>query len=31
MLRLYDTPVAAGSAALDPRVLPGIERVECGP
>jgi hypothetical protein len=31
MLRLYDTPVAAGSAALDGRVLPGIERVECGP
>lgn len=29
MLRLYDTPVAAGSAALDARVLPGIERVEC--
>jgi hypothetical protein len=30
MLRLYDTPVAAGSAALDARVLPGIERLECG-
>jgi hypothetical protein len=31
MLRLYDTPVAAGSAALDARVLPRIERLECGP
>ena len=29
VLRLYDTPVAAGSAALDARVLPGIERLEC--
>jgi hypothetical protein len=29
ILRLYDTPVAAGSAALDPRSLPRIERVEC--
>ena len=30
ILRLYDTPVAAGSAALDARVLPSIERGECG-
>lgn len=29
-LRLYDTPVAAGSATLDPAALPMIERVECG-
>ena len=28
-LRLYDTPVAAGTAALDPRVLPAIERLDC--
>jgi hypothetical protein len=31
VLRLYDTPVAAGSAALDARVLPAIERLECAP
>jgi hypothetical protein len=30
MLRLYDTPVATGSAALDPGTLPSIERLECG-
>jgi hypothetical protein len=29
VLRLYDTPVAAGSAALDPRTLPVIERLGC--
>jgi hypothetical protein len=29
-LRLYDTPVAAGTAALDPRTLPSIERLDCG-
>jgi hypothetical protein len=29
VLRLYDTPVAAGTAALDARTLPGIERLEC--
>jgi hypothetical protein len=29
VLRLYDTPVAAGSAALDPRTLPVVERVGC--
>jgi hypothetical protein len=29
VLRLYDTPVAAGSAALDARTLPGVERVGC--
>jgi hypothetical protein len=28
-LRLYDTPVAAGTAALDPRTLPSIERLDC--
>jgi hypothetical protein len=28
-LRLYDTPVAAGTAALDPRTLPTIERLDC--
>ena len=31
VLRLYDTPVAAGSAALDPATLPTIEALECGP
>ena len=30
-LRLYDTPVAASSTALDRRALPGIERLECLP
>jgi hypothetical protein len=29
-LRLYDTPAALGSGAIDPRTLPGIERVGCG-
>jgi hypothetical protein len=29
VLRLYDTPVAAGVAALDPRALPSIERLGC--
>ncbi|HEX2727555.1 MAG TPA: DUF1214 domain-containing protein [Beijerinckiaceae bacterium] len=29
VLRLYDTPVAAGSAALDPRTLPVVERLGC--
>ena len=28
-LRLYDTPVAAGSSALDPNVFPSIERSDC--
>jgi hypothetical protein len=28
-LRLYDTPVAAGTAALDRRTLPTIERLDC--
>jgi len=28
-LRLYDTPVAAGTAALDTRSLPTIERLDC--
>jgi hypothetical protein len=27
--RLYDTPVAAGTAALDGRTLPTIERLDC--
>ena len=31
VLRLYDTPVAAGSAALDKRVVPDIQRLECAP
>jgi hypothetical protein len=30
-LRLYDTPVATGSATLDTRTLPGVERLECRP
>lgn len=29
-LRLYDTPAATGSAALDPAAFPPIERLECG-
>jgi hypothetical protein len=29
VLRLYDTPVAAGTAALDTRSLPAIERLDC--
>jgi hypothetical protein len=28
-LRLYDTPVAAGSSELDPSVFPSIDRVGC--
>lgn len=31
VLRLYDTPVAASSTALDRRALPGIDRLECLP
>ena len=31
VLRLYESPVAASSTALDPRTLPGIERLECLP
>jgi hypothetical protein len=31
VLRLYDTPVAANSTALDRSVLPAIEQVECLP
>jgi hypothetical protein len=30
-LRLYDTPVATGSATLDARALPGVERLDCQP
>lgn len=30
VLRLYDTPAATGSAALDPAAFPPIERLECG-
>lgn len=30
VLRLYDTPAASGSAALDPTAFPPIERLECG-
>lgn len=29
-LRLYDTPAALGSGAIDARSLPSIERLECG-
>lgn len=31
ILRLYDTPVAASSTALDRRTLPAIERLACAP
>jgi hypothetical protein len=31
MLRLYDSPASVGSAALDARVLPRVERLECAP
>lgn len=31
LLRLYDSPASVGSAALDARVLPRIERRECAP
>ncbi len=31
VLRLYDTPVAASSAALDRNALPAIEQLECLP
>lgn len=31
LLRLYDSPASVGSAALDARVLPRIERGECAP
>jgi hypothetical protein len=30
VLRLYDTPAATGSAALDPAAFPPVERLECG-
>jgi hypothetical protein len=30
VLRLYDTPAAVGSAALEAAALPVIERLECG-
>jgi hypothetical protein len=30
-LRLYDTPVATGTATLDARALPSVERLECRP
>ena len=29
-LRLYDTPATLGNGVIDPKSLPGIERVECG-
>ena len=29
-LRLYDTPAALGTGAVDARSLPAVERVECG-
>jgi hypothetical protein len=28
-MRLYDTPAAVGSAALDARAVPAVERLEC--
>jgi hypothetical protein len=31
VMRLYDTPAASAAAALDPRSLPSIVRLECGP
>ena len=31
LLRLYDSPASAGSASLDARALPTIERLECQP
>jgi hypothetical protein len=31
ILRLFDTPVAAGSAALEASAMPAIERLECRP
>lgn len=31
VLRLYDTPASSAAAALDPRSLPSIARLECGP
>jgi hypothetical protein len=31
VLRLLDTPVAGGSAALDARTLPVVERTGCEP
>jgi hypothetical protein len=30
VLRLYDTPVGAGTASLDVKTMPTIERLECG-
>ena len=29
VLRLYDTPAAAGSAAIEPTALPAIEKLDC--
>ena len=31
VLRLYDSPASVGTAALDARTLPRIERLECAP
>jgi hypothetical protein len=31
ILRLYDSPASVGSAALDARVVPRVERLECSP
>jgi hypothetical protein len=31
VLRLYDTPLSAIAAAIDPARLPRIERLECRP
>lgn len=30
VMRLYDTPVAAGAASLEAAAMPAIERLECG-
>jgi hypothetical protein len=31
VLRLYDSPLSAGSASLDEKAFPSIERVDCAP
>ena len=31
VLRLYDTPASAGSAALDPGTVPSVTRLDCAP
>jgi hypothetical protein len=31
IFRLYDSPASVGSAALDFRTVPRVERLECAP